>query len=281
MRLLAGAPAELDGTGSGAGGDRQWAFVEAGERLAGLLEGLRDPTRLAPCRPGGRLKATLRPYQEEGLAWLHLLTRLGLGGCLADDMGLGKTLQALALLLALKEEDVSGRGPGAGPSLLVLPASLLANWRRELERFTPSLRACFVHPAEATGDALAAWAADPPGALAEVDLVVTSYGMLLRQPWLQEVSWRLVILDEAQAIKNPGTRQARAVKALKSRARLALTGTPVENRVSDLWSLFDFLCPGLLGSPKRFRSFVQELERREEGGYGPLRRLVAPYILRR
>ncbi|MHB8764227.1 MAG: DEAD/DEAH box helicase, partial [Deferrisomatales bacterium] len=277
MRLLAGAPAELGGPEEDAQTDRQWAFVEAGDRLTGLLEGLRDPARLGAGRPGGSLRATLRPYQEQGLAWLHRVARLGLGGCLADDMGLGKTLQTLALLLALKEEDPAG----AGPSLLVLPASLLANWRSELERFTPTLRACFVHPAEAKVSDLEAWAADPGRGLAGVDLVLTTYGMLLRQPWLQDVSWRLVILDEAQAIKNPGTRQARAVKALKSQARLALTGTPVENRVSDLWSLFDFLCPGLLGSPKRFKGFVQAMERRDEGGYGPLRRLVAPYILRR
>ncbi|MEW6489735.1 MAG: DEAD/DEAH box helicase [Thermodesulfobacteriota bacterium] len=277
MRLLAGAPAELEGAAAALEQTREWSSVEAGDRLAGLLEGLRDPARLGHPRPSEGLRATLRPYQEQGVAWLHLLARLGLGGCLADDMGLGKTLQALALLLILKQED----GAGAGPSLLVLPASLLANWRSELDRFTPSLRAVFVHPSETGKDALEALAADPAGALAGVDLVVTTYGMLLRQPWLHEVSWRLAILDEAQAIKNPGSRQARAVKALKARSRLALTGTPVENRAGDLWSLFDFLCPGLLGSAKRFKGFVQELERREEGGYEPLRRLVTPYILRR
>ena len=175
------------------------------------------------------------------MRWLKLLTGLGLGGCLADDMGLGKTLQVLALLFLLRRES-------AGPSLLVMPASLLANWAAEIERFAPSLRTRFVHPAFG-----------PPGgtagstSLAGVDAVLTSYGMLERQPWLAETSWALVVLDEAQAIKNAGSRQARAAKRLTAGARVALTGTPVENRLSDLWSLFDFLNPGLLGPAKRFR----------------------------
>jgi non-specific serine/threonine protein kinase len=277
MRLLAGAPADLDASADGVQTDRDWAFVAAGEQLAGLLDGLRDPARLDAGRPGGSLQATLRPYQEKGLAWLHLLTQLGLGACLADDMGLGKTVQALALLLVLKEE----QRPAANPSLLVLPASLLANWKSEIERFAPTLRARFVHPAETDKDTLGAMATAPADHLADVDVVLTTYGMLLRQPWLREVEWRLVILDEAQAIKNPGARQTRAVKALKGEARIALTGTPVENRISDLWSLFDFICPGLLGSAKRFKSFVKDLERRDQGRYAPLRSLVAPYILRR
>jgi non-specific serine/threonine protein kinase len=277
MRLLAGAPADLDAGAEDTEIDREWAFVDAGEHLADLLAGLRDPARLQAVRPGRSLKGTLRPYQERGLAWLHLITRLGLGACLADDMGLGKTIQVLALLLVLKQED----RPVPKPSILVLPASLLANWRSEIARFAPSLRARFVHPAEADPALLAAMAANPAEYLADMDVVLTTYGMLLRQPWLREVDWRLAILDEAQAIKNPGTRQSRAVKALKSETRIALTGTPVENRLSDLWSLFDFLCPGLLGNAKRFKGFVKALEKRERERYTPLRSLVAPYILRR
>jgi non-specific serine/threonine protein kinase len=192
-------------------------------------------------------------------------------------MGLGKTIQVLSLLLALK-----GAGkPESRPSLLVLPASLLANWKSEIERFAPTLSVRFVHPSESAPGELAAMTENPEAAVSGIDLVLTTYGMLLRQQWLRELDWRLVILDEAQAIKNPTARQTRAVKQLKAAARIALTGTPVENRLSDLWSLFDFLCPGLLGSAERFRRFVKALELRMHDRYAPMRNLVRPYILRR
>jgi non-specific serine/threonine protein kinase len=192
-------------------------------------------------------------------------------------MGLGKTIQVLALLVSLKEEkrDVDK------PSLLVLPASLLANWREEIKRFAPTLEFFIVHPSETDKTDLAAMRADPARALAGKDVVMTSYGMLLRQTWLLEKEWGLVILDEAQAIKNPAADQTRAVKRLKAGRRIALTGTPVENRLSDLWSIFDFLCPGLLGSARRFKGFSKALAQRQQDRYGPLRRLVQPYILRR
>jgi non-specific serine/threonine protein kinase len=186
-------------------------------------------------------------------------------------MGLGKTMQVLALLLLLRKEK-------AGPSLLVLPASLLANWKTEIESFAPALRASYLHPS------LQAEPADAAELFRQIeasDVVLTSYGMLLRMPELENVSWSLVVLDEAQAVKNPGARQTRAVKRLKARARIALTGTPVENRLSDLWSLFDFLCPGLLGSQTRFKEFAKALDKREGERYAPLRNLVRPYILRR
>ena len=178
-------------------------------------------------------------------------------------------------------------GPGTepnaphAPSLLVVPASLLGNWRDEAVRFAPSLRLRFLHPAETDRQSLADIAAAPEAHLADTDLVVTTYAMLVRQPWLAEVSWRLVILDEAQAIRNPGTRQSRAVRTLSAGARIALTGTPVENRLGDLWALFDFLNPGLLGSRTVFQSFVKSLQEREENPFAPLRQLVGPYILRR
>src|SRR5207253_5291318 len=138
--------------------------------------------------------ATLRPYQQVGVRWLYLLAKLGLGACLADDMGLGKTIQILSLLLILKRQ-TAGQPQ---PSLLVAPASLLANWTAEIERFAPGLRALVAHPSAMSGDELKSLA---PGKLADVDLVITSYGSLLRIPWLAETSWRLAILDEAQAIK--------------------------------------------------------------------------------
>ena len=275
MRLLAGADRDLSGQDLMLE-ERGWAYVEAGDRLRELLTGLRDPARLEAVQAATGLKTTLRPYQQAGLNWLWFLSELGLGACLADDMGLGKTVQVIALLLA--QQGRAGKKP---PSLLVLPASLLSNWKSELERFAPSLRTVCLHPSEMERRELEDIAADPQRGLAGVDAVLTTYGMLQRQEWLGKPTWNLIVLDEAQAIKNPATRQTRAVKTLSGRARIALTGTPVENRLSDLWSLFDFICPGLLGSATRFKRFVASLESGEHPSYAPLRTLVRPYILRR
>jgi non-specific serine/threonine protein kinase len=259
--------------------DADWAHVTAGPWLAQTLACLRGPEGLSRVDPGPALQATLRPYQQAGLQWLHLLASLGLGACLADDMGLGKTLQALALLLALKQRGkVSSADAAAKPSLLVAPASLLANWGMEIERFAPSLRAFVAHPSVTPAAELKAPNAS---AVEKVDLVITSYGTLLRLPWLTEWRWRLAILDEAQAIKNPGAKQTRAAKRLAADARVVLTGTPVENRLGDLWSIFDFLNPGLLGSSKEFGGFAKRLAARPHNPYAPLRDLVRPYILRR
>ena len=274
MRLLAGAPADL-GRPDRLANDRQWACVQPGPWLESLLDELRAPDTLNTVDPGNALKAQLRPYQKTGVSWLWLLSQLGLGACLADDMGLGKTMQIIALLLVLKKQ----RGNTA--SLLVLPASLLANWKTELERYGPSLRCLFVHTSQMNKQDIDALAGDDGAGLAGIDLVLTTYGMLLQQSWLQARDWRLLILDEAQAIKNPASRQSRATKALQAAARIALTGTPIENRLGDLWSLFDFLCPGLLGSAVRFKGFVKSLSAKESDHYAPLRNLVRPYILRR
>jgi non-specific serine/threonine protein kinase len=209
-------------------------------------------------------------------------------------MGLGKTIQVLALFLALKgqKSDVlvvpplggkisPPKGGTTSASLLVLPASLLGNWKAEMARFAPTLRAAFLHPAETPKEELDRIAADPESALRDIDVVVTSYGMLLRQEWLTDIRWQLAVLDEAQAIKNPAARQTKAVKRLQADARIVLTGTPVENRLADLWSLFDFLCPGLLGTQAKFKEFAKRLGDRAENRYAPLRSLVQPYILRR
>ncbi len=240
-----------------------------------MLRDLRSPEGIEQVAAGASLNAKLRKYQETGVAWLSLLSRLGLGACLADDMGLGKTVQVLALLAALK------RKPNLKPTLLVVPASLLANWKSELQRFTPTLRALYVHPSETPRDELNRLASQPDRAIQNVDAVFTTYAMLLRQAWLLEVDWQLVVIDEAQAIKNPAARQTKAVKRIRAGARIALTGTPVENRLADLWSLFDFLCPGLLGSQKKFNDFIKALSAREQQRFAPLRQLVQPYILRR
>jgi len=278
MRLLAGATIESDSSFLPDGQDPAWAELHAGEWLGQLLLEIRHPERANVAVPPPELRATLRPYQQTGVKWLWLLSQLGLGACLADDMGLGKTLQVLTLLLMLKKNRTVDK---SRPALLVLPASLLANWKSEIERFAPALRCLFVHPSLATTSDLAAMAKHLDRAVADVDAVFTTYATLARQEWLSSVNWNLVVLDEAQAIKNPGARQSRAVKQLKANARIALTGTPVENRLTDLWSIFDFLCPGLLGPVKAFSKFVRRLEDRSTDQYAPLRRLVSPYILRR
>ncbi|HSZ56909.1 MAG TPA: DEAD/DEAH box helicase [Tepidisphaeraceae bacterium] len=270
MRLLSGAALETDAASSLPEAAREWTGICAGGDLERTLAELRDPQTTPEAAPSS-LRAQLRPYQQIGVNWLRFLARLGLGACLADDMGLGKTIQVISLLLHLKQ----AAKPAAQPSLLVVPASLVANWKSELSRFAPSLSAFIAHPSEMNGDENAADAG------AASDLVITTYTMLCRLDWLRQRQWRLVILDEAQAIKNSGARQTRAVKELRSEGRIALTGTPVENRLSDLWSLFDFLNPGLLGGAKAFSRFVKQMESHEHNAYGPLRTLVKPYILRR
>jgi non-specific serine/threonine protein kinase len=272
MRLIAGAGISGDiGVGQG---DVDWSQTVAGPWLAQTLAELRRPDGLARADPGRLLHGTLRTYQHAGVQWLHLIARLGLGACLADDMGLGKTIQVLSLLLVLKEQHAGKRKP----SLLVAPASLLANWAAEISRFAPSLKAMVVHPSAMLAEnPKMVGAAD----LAGVDLAITSYSFLARAGWLGDIPWNVVVIDEAQAIKNPTARQTRMVKQLKADARIALTGTPIENRLGDLWSIFDFINPGLLGSSKQFSTFVKQLADRPHNPYGPLRELVRPYILRR
>lgn len=272
MRMLAGAG--IAGDGAAGQEDVDWSQTVAGPWLAETLAALRRPDGLSRVDPGRFLHGTLRPYQQAGVQWLYLLTHLRLGACLADDMGLGKTIQVLSLLLVLKNEARENRKP----CLLVAPASLLANWAAEIARFAPSLKTVVVHPSAEPAEKLKA---DDAANLADVDLVITSYGFLARSPWLGTIPWRLVVLDEAQAIKNPAAKQTKTVKQLRADTRIALTGTPIENRLSDLWSIFDFINPGLLGSSTQFSSFVKHLADRPHNPFGPLRDLVRPYILRR
>ncbi|MEM1033149.1 MAG: DEAD/DEAH box helicase [Myxococcota bacterium] len=272
MRWLAGTPSNVSGDDGGAlDAQPEWSEVVAGKWLGKQLEALRDPAIPRAIANHAGLRATLRPYQQRGIAWLASLYRLGLGGCLADDMGLGKTIQVLGLLSLLKKR----REPGV--DLLVVPASLLANWQAEQARFAPHLRLLVAHASTLPRAELNGLSAETIDAH---DMVLTTYGTVRRVATLSSFPWRAVVLDEAQAIKNPGTRQSRAVKALASRWRLALTGTPVENRVGDLWALFDFLNPGLLGNRAAFGRLCRRMSDAETG-YAPLRRLVAPYILRR
>lgn len=276
MRLLAGASADLKDDGA-PGENTSWSLVQAGDRLRETLAGLRSPGGLSGAAPTD-LNATLRDYQLAGVNWLWLCSQLGIGSCLADDMGLGKTIQVLAVLLKYKAQTKSKTTP---PSLLVLPASLIGNWKDEATRFAPGLKLFIAHGSETPRDDLAEMDSDTAKKLIGTDLVITTYSMVARLEWLKSIDWSWVILDEAQAIKNPSARQTKAIKKLRANARVALTGTPVENRLGDLWSIFDFINPGLLGTPTRFRTFSKSLESREHSRYAPLRNLVAPYILRR
>ena len=280
LRLLAGLPGNAAGDRAGlaAPGDPAsgWLKVDSGQWLRDVLEELKSPSGEDSMLPGDALRTTLRPYQADGVKWLWLLHRLRLGGCLADDMGLGKTVQVIALLLMLRREARSGGSGQHRPALLVIPASLIGNWKSECARFAPDLKLLVAHASEPSGVPTSS-----PIGLDRLDLVVTTYGMVARQEWLKATEWGLVVLDEAQAIKNPSARQTHAVKSLRSLHRLALTGTPVENRLMDLWSLFDFLDQGLLGSARDFVRLTTA-----EGGaaaevYARIRSLVKPYLLRR
>ena len=294
MRLLAGVrlgDATTGDTGPEAAAD--WSQVVAGGWLREALEHLRQPETAANFDPNQHLNAQLRPYQEAGVKWLWFLQSLGLGACLADDMGLGKTIQVIALLLRLKhgperEFAAAPKSRDAGekpsradsPTLIITPASLIANWKSELARFAPTLRVAFAHPSETPA---AEWRDEAAGKhfTEGRDVIVTTYGNVTRLDWLAAREWRLIVIDEAQAIKNPGAKQTRALKRLRARARIALSGTPVENRLGDLWSLYDFLNPGLLGLAPEFSRYVKTIQDAAPPDFAPLRRLVRPYLLRR
>jgi superfamily II DNA or RNA helicase len=271
MRMLADPKVTNDAANGVAA---EWSHVTAGPWLADTLKALRTPDG-AGVDPGPALRGVLRPYQKAGVQWLHLLSELGLGACLADDMGLGKTIQVLSLLLVQRQKS---RGAKLLPCLLVVPASLLANWAAEIERFAPDLKTRILHPSVMKAEEAKQFTATQA---AELDLAITSYGTLLRMPVLTAITWRHVILDEAQAIKNPNAKQTRAAKELNAQARIVLTGTPVENSFGDLWSIFDFINPGLLGGRKPFEKYAKRLADQTNNPYGPLRELVRPYILRR
>ncbi|MET0556776.1 MAG: DEAD/DEAH box helicase, partial [Vicinamibacteria bacterium] len=246
--------------------------VHATGWLDGLLKQLSGQAPMESIPPPAAFRGTLRPYQARGLSWLHFLGRWGFGACLADDMGLGKTVQALALVQHLR-----AAGPD-GPVLLVCPTSVIANWQREAARFTPDLRVLVHHGGRR------ARGGDFGSQVAAHDVVISSYALLNRDLLqLGAVQWTGVILDEAQNVKNSETRQAQAARSLQARWRIALTGTPVENHVGDLWSLFEFLNPGLLGGETEFRrAFFVPIQARQDGAAeARLKQLTGPFILRR
>ncbi|HVQ25342.1 MAG TPA: SNF2-related protein, partial [Planctomycetota bacterium] len=239
------------------------AWLEQKQRLA-------EFERVTPVREPASFRGELRPYQREGLGWLEFLERQRFGGCLADDMGLGKTVQVLAWLLARKE-----RSPRAAPALIVAPKSLTHNWLEEAQRFTPALRVL-----EYVGTDRARTRAR----LAEHDLVLTTYGTARSDvELLSEIEFGAVILDESQAIKNEDSRTAKSVRLLRAEHRLALSGTPIENHLGELWSLFEFLNPGLLGRSTTFQTLLGASEdgQVDEATRKLIAGAVRPFLLRR
>ncbi|MCL2747629.1 MAG: DEAD/DEAH box helicase [Oscillospiraceae bacterium] len=233
--------------------------ITNGQWLKGIRDRLTDPSLLENLKPGEGFKAKLRHYQQTGFNWLASMKGMGFGALLADDMGLGKTVQILALIEYLRRS-------GGSKGLLIIPASLIGNWQKELARFAPEIKYSVLHSKNTELND-------------ESDLFITTYGMALRLEHLRARRWDVVILDEAQAIKNPATGQTKAVKQLNASFKVAMTGTPIENKLGDLWSLFDFLNTGLLGTAKEFSNYAKNIK--ESGSYAKLRGVVSPFVLRR
>jgi non-specific serine/threonine protein kinase len=252
MQMGLGAATGLEGSGI--------VEVTNGQWLRGVMDDLKTHTKRDKIKTGKDFKAILRQYQQSGLDWLATMKSLGFGALLADDMGLGKTVQILALLEFLRKKTET-------KTLLIIPASLIGNWCNEATRFAPKLRYSVIHAKNTAIDKEAA------------DLFITTYGMAARLEDLKSHTWDLIILDEAQAIKNPATKQARAVKSIPAKFHIAMTGTPVENRLSDLWSIFDFLNAGLLGTAKEFSNYASKIQ--SGGSYARLRNVINPFIMRR
>ncbi|MGH9092385.1 MAG: DEAD/DEAH box helicase, partial [Acidimicrobiales bacterium] len=289
LRVAAGAEPAVEGI--------PVVQVDADGLLGSFLRGEAEGALEVRGTPDG-FSGELRPYQERGVAWLDLLERTGLGACLADDMGLGKTATVLALVQAgrspagqapkgraparpgrQRKKGAGGGAPGpSGPTLVVCPTSVVGNWQREAERFTPDLRVHVHHgTTRPRAEAFAARAT-------EADLVITSYPLADRdRTALGAVEWHRIVLDEAQNVKNPEAKQTKAVRSLRAPHRIALTGTPVENHLGELWSIMEVLNPGLLGSAASFRErFAVPIERyREEEPAEQLRTLTRPFVLRR
>lgn len=251
--------------------------VELNEHLNRVIAQLGGGQGGAPSLPiPAGLHAELRSYQKEGFAWLGFLRRFGLGACLADDMGLGKTIQFITYLLHLKEHEQ--RLPGQAPALLVCPTSVLGNWQKEISRFAPSINVSLHYGARRlTGEEFREQTE-------QVDIIITSYATAtLDQEMLQSYTWASICLDEAQNIKNAQTKQSMAVRSFPAKHRIALTGTPIENRLSELWSIYDFINPGYLGSARAFQTrFISAIEKdKDEQRMQDLQQLVKPFMLRR
>jgi SNF2 family DNA or RNA helicase len=254
--------------------DPDFLEVEPELALGKMMMQLRDTTKLEPAENPRELKTALREYQKRGLAWVSFLESLGLNGCLADDMGLGKTVQVLARLLQERESAIQ-----PGPTLLIAPTSVIGNWKKEIEQFAPSLKT-FMHHGSNRNQTQALLIKE----IEASDLVITSYAVSRRdEKLLSSVHWHRVVLDEAQNIKNPTSAQTKAAQKLMAKHRLALTGTPVENRLRDLWSIFHFLNPGYLGKQTHFRQRYELPIQKDNDALQAetLKRLIEPFVLRR
>lgn len=251
------------------------------EKLKSILENILKPEKV---KLPSKLKAKLRPYQERGFIWLYSNTVKGLGSCMADDMGLGKTIQVIALLLKLKEEKKLDK-----PSLVVCPTTLLGNWQKECEKFAPSLDVLIYHGlSRAIMPKFKFKDKDKASSIYNIfkdkDIIITTYGTVRSDiDYLKELGWGLLIVDEAQNIKNPSTDQTRAVKSIKSDCRIAISGTPVENRLTELWSIFDFINEGYLLSLNEFqRQYSIPIEKyRDINKIENLKKSTSPFLLRR
>ena len=264
MRLLSGEKSSLGNL------ELDDYEVTSGEWLDSLFKKLRNPKLARNITLSRKFRGALRRYQKEGFNWLNFLSSIGLGGCLADDMGLGKTVQILAFI----QNQLETRKKRF---FLIVPTSLLSNWASEIQKFTPDLNYLIAHPSNSGFTELKTITQRK---LTPYDLVITTYGLIRRFEWPQKIKWDYLILDEAQAIKNPLAVQTRAIKAIQSRNRFTLTGTPIENQLGDLWSIFDFMNPGLLGSKTEFANFNKKLTKKNKG-FSSLRQMIHPYILRR
>lgn len=267
MRLTAEADDSLD------------VDFDRDEALSEMMAKLNDKTRLEPIPDPDRLQGTLRDYQKRGVSWLNYLETLGLGGCLADDMGLGKTVQVIARLLQEKEQAEQQGIQQIPPTLLIAPTSVVGNWHHEIQRFAPSLRSIVHHGSDRAKDTKAF-----KKLCREQDVIITSFTLVRKDAkLLNGINWHRVVLDEAQNIKNPKTAQTKAILKLNANHRLALTGTPVENRLLDLWSIFNFLNPGYLGNQTQFRrNFELPIQKANDPiQSATLKKLVEPFILRR
>jgi len=246
------------------------ARITGHQRIQHIATQLSAIHRLPKAQLAASFQAQLRDYQDEGVAWLQYLRNLGLGGLLADDMGLGKTVQALAYLL---QEKVSGRAQG--PNLIIAPTSVILNWQREASHFAPDLSVLLIHgPNRHAGFTQ----------MAQYDLVLTTYPLLVRdQAHLKKQLFDHIVCDEAQFIKNPKAKVSQVVRGLQARQRLALTGTPIENHLGELWSIYDFLLPGLLGNQRWFsRVYRFPIEKnRDQARQQALAQRISPFLLRR
>lgn len=240
--------------------------VGNGQWFKTMKETLIHPATLQKVDIVPSFQATLRAYQQNGYQWLYHMSQLGFGACLADDMGLGKTVQMIAFLEHYRVRQ-------GGKVLLILPASLIGNWQKEIERFAPEMPYQIMHKSDLKSK-------ESIQIRENEFLYITTYGMALRLEVLKDRQWDYLILDEAQAIKNPGTKQTKAIKQIPAKMRIAMTGTPIENQLGDLWSLFDFLNQGLLGTTKEFTKITKELASNAIG-YAKLRKMIQPFILRR